>query len=216
MAENVFSFEPEPVDAPWTVGECIEDLAGWLTALPGWLEWDGRRFVMRDDGRAVDLVESLSNIFAHVGYNRAATRLRIDGRDRFAALLTETVDPLLTQAREIETGEWLFDGERRDAAVERLRRDLLRAVEVLNEMEAAISTEKTGEPPPASHGDRVKLRRKLAKQLRREHATGNDWVQLAAILNTNPEYLAMGLDEAVPETVRNDCEPRPRTRRYRR
>jgi hypothetical protein len=76
--------------------------------------------------------------------------------------------------------------------------------------------QEAGEVPQGQmrHADRVAARRRRVRELRKQHATGNDWARLASLANADDQIRTLGLlDLITNETVRNDCAPRGRRRR---
>jgi hypothetical protein len=76
--------------------------------------------------------------------------------------------------------------------------------------------QEAGEVPEgqARPRDRVAARRRRVRELRKQHATENDWTRLAMLANADDQILALGLPDPITnETSRNDCAPRRGRRR---
>lgn len=140
MNEEIFSIQPPAVDAPWDVAECVEDLAAWLEVIPEWLTWDGRRFVRQDDGRIVDLTDSIQNILLHVEYARALVWLALHGKQACADLLRAAAEPLLECAADLERdGDTSPGWDESQVLVDALRFRILSAAAQLRELHRVLA-----------------------------------------------------------------------------
>jgi hypothetical protein len=79
-----------------------------------------------------------------------------------------------------------------------------------------LERQEAGEASPGQvrPRDRVAVRKKRMRELRKQHGTGNDWARLASLANADDQILSLGFSNPVTnETARNDCAPRRQRRR---
>ncbi|MSR56898.1 MAG: hypothetical protein EXS05_04415 [Planctomycetaceae bacterium] len=132
---------------------------------------------------------------------------------KYPAVVKEIREAVATVKREHDAFDERSDDVSLPYAMESLLRKLRTVIGIFEEPPpAGVPSGNPRTQEQRSHREKVKARRKMLWELRREQNTGNDWARLAALAAEHPAIIALGLGEITRHTVRNDCMPRRKRR----